>query len=193
MRQVVSIDLAESYPRNKYWGWLFGWGILFTLLGILSLTHSMTATLISIIFLGTLLLCAGIISVLNAFMFWWGRGPKFLNHLMIGLLYLLTAILFIKAPVTVSASLVLLLAIFYLFIGFLRILNTLSSPLPGWGWALFSGVITVLLGGLILSGWPASSLYTFGLFIGIDLLILGITTIIVALNTRSWIILKQDI
>lgn len=193
MRYVIRGNLSESYSANKYWGWLLGWGALFSLLGILSIGHSITATLISITFLGTMLLVAGIITMLNAVIFWWGRWSKFSNHFMVGLLYLLIGVLFIRAPITVSASLVLLLAISYIFVGFLRIMSVLPFPLSGWNWDLFSGIITVLLGVLIMTGWPSSSLYIFGLFIGIDLFILGVTTIIMALNTRSSIIIRQNI
>ena len=39
-----------------------------------------------------------------------------------------------------------------------------------WIWVLLSGVITLLLGVLILARWPVSSLYILGLFLGIDLI-----------------------
>ena len=42
-----------------------------------------------------------------------------------------------------------------------------------WVWVLLSGVITLLLGVLILARWPVSSLYILGLFLGIDLIQAG--------------------
>jgi len=42
-----------------------------------------------------------------------------------------------------------------------------------WVWVAVSGVITLLLGLLILMRWPVSSLYILGLFLGIDLIMAG--------------------
>ena len=38
---------------------------------------------------------------------------------------------------------------------------------------LLSGVITLLLGLLVLAHWPVSSLYILGVFLGIDLIMAG--------------------
>ena len=42
-----------------------------------------------------------------------------------------------------------------------------------WIWVAVSGVITLLLGLLILARWPINSVYILGLFLGIDLIIAG--------------------
>jgi uncharacterized membrane protein HdeD (DUF308 family) len=40
-------------------------------------------------------------------------------------------------------------------------------------WVVVSGVITLLLGLIILAHWPVASLYILGLFLGIDLIFAG--------------------
>jgi len=42
-----------------------------------------------------------------------------------------------------------------------------------WTWVALSGVVTLLLGLLILARWPINSVYILGLFLGIDLIIAG--------------------
>jgi uncharacterized membrane protein HdeD (DUF308 family) len=42
-----------------------------------------------------------------------------------------------------------------------------------WIWVVLSGVITLLLGLVIVAHWPVSGLYILGLFLGIDLVIAG--------------------
>jgi uncharacterized membrane protein HdeD (DUF308 family) len=42
-----------------------------------------------------------------------------------------------------------------------------------WIWVAGSGLITLLLGIIILVHWPVSGLYILGLFLGIDLIIVG--------------------
>jgi len=53
-----------------------------------------------------------------------------------------------------------------------------------WMWVAFSGVITFLLGLLIVAHWPVSSLYVLGIFLGVDLVIAGAGWIGVGLGLR---------
>jgi uncharacterized membrane protein HdeD (DUF308 family) len=53
-----------------------------------------------------------------------------------------------------------------------------------WIWVAFSGVITLLLGVLILLRWPVSSVYILGLFLGIDLIMAGAGWIGLGLGLR---------
>jgi uncharacterized membrane protein HdeD (DUF308 family) len=43
-----------------------------------------------------------------------------------------------------------------------------------WIWVVVSGLITLLLGLIILAHWPVASLYILGLFLGIDLIFAGV-------------------
>ena len=53
-----------------------------------------------------------------------------------------------------------------------------------WMWVAFSGVITFLLGLLIVAHWPVLSLYVLGIFLGVDLVIAGAGWIGVGLGLR---------
>ena len=54
-----------------------------------------------------------------------------------------------------------------------------------WIWVVLSGAVTLLLGLMILSRWPVSSLYVLGLFLGIDLVIAGASWIGISLGLRK--------
>jgi uncharacterized membrane protein HdeD (DUF308 family) len=54
-----------------------------------------------------------------------------------------------------------------------------------WIWVVLSGVVTLLLGLMILTRWPVSSLYVLGLFLGIDLVIAGAGWIGIGLGLRK--------
>ena len=54
-----------------------------------------------------------------------------------------------------------------------------------WIWLVLSGVVTLLLGLMILTRWPVSSLYVLGLFLGIDLVIAGAGWIGIGLGLRK--------
>jgi uncharacterized membrane protein HdeD (DUF308 family) len=53
-----------------------------------------------------------------------------------------------------------------------------------WAWVAISGVITILIGLIILNQWPVSSLYVLGLFLGIDLVFAGAGWIGLGLGLR---------
>lgn len=54
-----------------------------------------------------------------------------------------------------------------------------------WGWPLISGLVSVLLGGMILAQWPQSGLWIIGLFIAIELLLNGWSYLFIALAART--------
>ena len=55
----------------------------------------------------------------------------------------------------------------------------------GWGWHLIDGLITIVLGLMILAQWPASGLWVIGLFIGIDLIFYSLAWIAIAIGLRG--------
>lgn len=59
------------------------------------------------------------------------------------------------------------------------------KPLPGWGWMLADAVVSLLLGIMILAGWPASSVWAIGTLVGVSVLMSGIARIVVAASVRS--------
>ena len=42
-----------------------------------------------------------------------------------------------------------------------------------WGWVVFSGIISFLLGLMIVAQWPVSSFFVLGIFLGVDLIFIG--------------------
>ena len=54
-----------------------------------------------------------------------------------------------------------------------------------WIWVVLSGVVTLLLGLIILNHWPVSSLYILGLLLGIDLVFVGASWIGMGLSLRK--------
>jgi uncharacterized membrane protein HdeD (DUF308 family) len=42
-----------------------------------------------------------------------------------------------------------------------------------WGWVVVSGIISLLLGLMIIAKWPYSSFYALGIFLGVDLIFIG--------------------
>ena len=54
-----------------------------------------------------------------------------------------------------------------------------------WVWVVVSGVVTLLLGLIILAHWPVSSLWTLGIFLGVDLVVAGASWIGVGMGLKQ--------
>ncbi len=170
---------------NKNWCWFILWGAVLIVLGGAAISAATFTTLVTVIFLGVLIFLSGVILVVDTFTFWWGKWSGFLIHALISLLYIAVGLMLIETPVASSESLTLLLGIFYILLGASRIGYSSSIRLPRWKWVMFNGVISLLLGILILANWPASSLFIIGLFVGIDLLFCGIAYVIMGITGRA--------
>lgn len=60
-----------------------------------------------------------------------------------------------------------------------------SRALPGSGWILFDGVITLLLAYLIWRPWPSSSTWAIGTLLGINLIVSGSTRLMYSVTARK--------
>jgi uncharacterized membrane protein HdeD (DUF308 family) len=156
--------------RSK-WGWFVGLGILLVLVGTIALGATLQVTLLTILLLGWLLVIAGVIEAVSAFyMRSWGG---FLLHLLSAALDLVLGYLFLMRPLMGAEVLTVFLACLFLVGGSFRIVASLSNKYPNWGWSLFSGVINVVLGFLLLNQWPASGLWFIGFCVGLELIFRG--------------------
>jgi len=79
----------------------------------------------------------------------------------------------------------LLMGAFFLVAGLFELITPFVVSLPDWGWHALNGLITLLLGILVLAQWPVSGLWVIGLFVGISLIFNGAAWIALALDLRS--------
>jgi len=89
-------------------------------------------------------------------------------------LYVFAGFICLQNPFQAAVWLTLMLGIALIVGGLVRIfLATQMKHGTPWGWVVFSGILSVLLGLMIVAKWPASSFYTLGIFLGIDLIFIG--------------------
>jgi uncharacterized membrane protein HdeD (DUF308 family) len=170
-------------PLRAKSGWIVALGIVYAIVGIIALGSVVTATVASVFVVGIMMVVAGVAEVINAFQIQtWG---KFLLWLLLGLLYIVAGFVTFENPLLAAAFLTLLLGAALLVSGVMRIVLAFSMKegMPWIGVAL-SGVITLLLGLVILAHWPVSSIYILGIFLGIDLIFAGAGWIAIGLGLR---------
>jgi len=170
---------------KRHWARFLVWGLLLIILGGIAIGAATFTTLITVIFLGALILATGILVLIDSFHFWKGKGFSFVLHFMMGALYILVGLICITGPAPASISLTLLLALFFMLLGIFRIWFSLAYKFLGWKWSLVSGILALVLGVLIMANWPASGLVIIGLFIGIDLMVIGWYYVMMSLVAKT--------
>lgn len=170
---------------SKNWGWFFLWGLTLVALGCVAISAATFTTILSVIFIGVVILIAGVVITIDSFTFWWQKWSGFFLHLFMGLLYIATGVILIDTPLLGSIPLTLFLGVFYILVGISRMMYSALLQTPKWGWNFLNGVLSLFLGVLIIAELPNSALFIIGLFVGIDLVFCGLTYIMVALAARS--------
>jgi uncharacterized membrane protein HdeD (DUF308 family) len=180
---IRTLDIEVTRDLAQYWGWFLLFGVVLLALGIAALWRSMTATLASMLFFGWLLLAAAAIEVIQAVMV--GHWAGFFQHALAAILYGVLGLIFVLRPLITAEVLTFVMALFFLVGGLFQIVGSAWLGLTGWGWHALDGLITIVLGVLILTNWPASGLWVIGLFLGVDLIFYGLTWIAIALAVRG--------
>ncbi len=169
---------------RKNWGWLTGFGILSLILGMIGLGMTPYLTLAGVTFFGILLAVGGGFQLIDAFTCKGWKGT--LVNVLIGLIYLATGLIIAIDPLRAAVVLTLLLGLMLIVVGILRIgMAFQHKGTPGWGWALAAGIISILLGLLVLGKWPVSGLWVIGLVIAVELVVNGWTYIFTGLAARA--------
>ncbi len=151
-----------------------GWGVVMILLGILALFLPLATGIGVSIGVGWIIVFSGIAYVASAFA---ARGAgSFLWRVLIGGFYILGGLYLAFNPGLALESLTLAMAVMFFFEGVLETAVYFQfRALPGSGWVLFDGLVTLLLAYLIWRPWPGSSIWAIGTILGINVITSGFT------------------
>ncbi len=182
-------QIAPGFIRHELeslrheWYWFLLLGILLIVAGTLAIGYDVLATELFVKFFGILLVVGGAAQIVSSF--WAGRWSGFLLSLLAGILYVVVGGELAARPGIGAEALTLLLGSFFLVGGIFRVVASMTLRLHHWGWLMLNGVITSLLGLLVLAEWPESGLFVIGLFVGIDMLFNGWTWVMLSFGLRS--------
>ncbi len=145
-------------------------GILLIILGVIGIVFPAIISFATGFFMAWLLFLGGIFWGVHTYKY----SAKSVMDWIKPALLLITGSLMLFYPASGIAAIGLLLAIYLL-------MDAMSSfalaqsihPAKGWGWMVFNGVTSALLAALFLFGWPNTSMWLVGLFVGISLLFDG--------------------
>jgi uncharacterized membrane protein HdeD (DUF308 family) len=185
-RESLNPRTEECLRMHRCWPWFLVLGLVLMFVGLLAISapHLTAITTLTTVFMcGVLLVCGGVVLIVNAFLARSWRG--FFLQLLGGILHIVVGLLMIEHPAVMAAGITLILAAAFMIEGTFRIVSTLLDHFAGWGWVLFNGVVTLLLGILIWRQWPESTEWVIGLFVGLDLLFNGWSWVMLGLLVKS--------
>lgn len=180
MQETTNIAQEISGAVTKNRKRLLGFGILSLIFGIVGTFMSFTMTMTSMIFFGILIVIGGFIFLVESFSAPEWKG-KLLN-LFIAILYIIAGGIMIANPAGSAVWFTLFIAAFLIVVGMMRIVMgfQIKDEISEWGWMVFGGTLSIILGILIYAQWPASGLWVIGLFISIELMVQGVNAIVLS-------------
>jgi uncharacterized membrane protein HdeD (DUF308 family) len=180
-------DVAAALGKtlHEHWGLFLAEGIILLLLGIIAIIVPPLASLAVTILIGWLFLISGIAGLVMTFMA--KHAPGFWWSLLSAVIAIVAGGVLLWSPVQGVLSLTFVLIAFFLIDGVLSIVLSIEHrrQLAGrWVWILLSGVVDLVIAGIIYAGLPGTAAWAIGLLVGIDLVFAGVALIMVALAAR---------
>lgn len=169
---------------KKATNWFIAVAVLFILLGLFAIAEPWTAGLGVTLLVGWLLMVGAVAHFISAFK---GHGARHvILQVVVGLVYLIGGLYFLTHTIMGVSTLTLLLSIVILAEGVLEVLAYFRlRNMHGASWLLLNGVVTLLLGGMIWFHWPSSSIWAIGTLVGVNLLMTGISRLMLGLAARK--------
>ena len=180
-QEMQNIDSAVLSEVNKNSGLTIAVGIIIVLMGIFAMGSPFIAGVSLAIAVGFILIIGGFGQLVFAL-----KARAGLFSIILAFLTIIAGGYMVSNPGVALATMTMVLAIYLVISGVLEVMMAFQiKPVRGWGWALFSGVISVLLGAMIWSQFPVSGVWTVGTLIGIKLFFSGWTLLMFGFTARA--------
>ncbi len=177
---------------KSVWYWLFLMGVFFMILGGFAIIKSLATTIVSLYIFGFILLFGGIGYIIYSFHFLKQNWDKYFQYLVLGMAYVIASIVVIDDPMNLAEPLTMFLSLFFIFVGIYRSIWAFRFELPKAFLELFGGLLAIIFGLLILLQWPSSSLWVIGMFVGIDIFLIGFYFTTLALFAKNMSLVKKE-
>jgi uncharacterized membrane protein HdeD (DUF308 family) len=179
----LTASADHSRPRTR-WGWFVALGIVQLVLGAIAWFDVIAFTIAGVIFIGALVLVAGVFQIVHAFMDReWGA---FALHLLVGILYVIGGLLLMDDPFPGAVIITIFVAAALILGGILRIVIGIQHRhMPGWGLLVVGGVISLVVGVMLYMMLPWSGLWVVGTLIAVELIVHGVSWIQFGLTLRT--------
>ncbi|MDO4409708.1 MAG: DUF308 domain-containing protein [Akkermansia sp.] len=163
---------------NSPW-WLALLGVLELILGFVALASPWVVGAGFMWALGIALMVLAVVRLVQVFTIAHERMWNFLSFILYGF----TGFFLFNDPNVSLTITTLLVGWVFVIIGFSQaIIWYKSRKLPMAAWRLFNVVVSLLLGGMVILGWPDSSVWFIGTLVAVELIFSGWTLMLLAFN-----------
>jgi uncharacterized membrane protein HdeD (DUF308 family) len=175
---------AAAMERLRHrWGWFVALGALAVCFGLAALVMVIGATIATVYTIAVFMIIAGgseIVVGVGAKT--WGRAFLWI---VAGIFYLVAGAFALAQPGHAAVILTLMLGISLVATGITRIYIGSHLHTHARTMVILGGVVTLVVGVLVIIGWPNNSFIILGTLLGVDLLFTGVTWIGFGLRLRS--------
>jgi uncharacterized membrane protein HdeD (DUF308 family) len=159
-------------------------GIVFLILGILAIAEPAVAGLAIALFVGWFLIFGGVAHAVSAF---GGGAGRAVWHVLIALIYFVGGIYLLTHPVLGLTTLTLYLAVVLVVEAMLEVFAYFATRgVTGSEWLIVNAVVTLLLGAMIWRHWPSSSAWAIGTIVGVNLIMTGVSRLMLGAAARRF-------
>jgi len=186
MTEGTRRDPASVLERlSEHWGWLLLLGVITVVAGIAALAWPGLTLLVVAVLFGAQLIVMGIFRFVSAFASDDVTGGNRVLLALLGVLSLFIGLYAVRHVLISLLALALLLGIYWIISGTMELYMALAHHgLKNRGWTGVMGVLGVLAG-LVVLVYPAISLLTLAIVLGIWLIVRGVMEVSLAFNARS--------
>lgn len=184
LTQIKEIRAAVLGAAAKVPGILIGMGVLFITLGMIGVAGQTLFSFVTMNVLGAFLIFGGVVQFAHALK---SKGWRSVGvQVVLAVLYIAAGVYTWAFPIPALEAITLWLAAIFFVTGFLRLISAFQHRhFREWFWLVLSSAISILMGVLIMNGYPQTSLWLPGLLIAIELLLQGWSLLFLGLAARS--------
>ncbi|MGW0392484.1 HdeD family acid-resistance protein [Streptomyces sp. NPDC003042] len=183
-------EKREKKKLSRSFGLLALLGVVLVLAGLVGLIYTGVATLTSMFLFGWLLLIGGVVGLAQAVQS--RRSNYFWLAVIVAAINLAAGLVVLRRPEASAEALTMFAALLFLTGGVFRLAGALVVRGANFVLALVQGAFGVLLGILVLAGWPGSSQYVIGTFFSLALLFDGLSLVALGMGARRIIGLVRE-
>lgn len=182
MAQTLETAMSDGQAGKRSL-WFVVFGVIMLAAGVFAAGNLLMATFVSVLMVGAMMIVGGIGEIVHAFgVRTWGG---FTLWLLTGILYAAAGLLTFYNPLLATAVITLMIAASLVAAGAVRIFAGFTQRgSSGWGWIIAGGIVTLLVGLVIMLRWPINSLWILGIFLAIDLMMQGLSYITYGLGFK---------
>lgn len=181
----MTIEPPSSTEIKAAMGWVIALSIGLMMLGTLAILMPWVALAFFTAAMGWLVIISGLLQVIQAFQ---ARALRTMGlNLGVGALYAITGLSILINPVKSATVFALALGLLFIAEGFFTIAMAFGCRVGrsmSWFVAI-NGIFTLILGILVINGWPFRALWLIGIYMGLSLLLSGASLLSAALAARK--------